>query len=507
MGTAVEFRHINKSFPGVHVLKDISFTVEEGEIHALMGENGAGKSTLLNILHGVYTDFEGEVYLHGKKVAFKNPNDAILNGNISKVHQEIMVVEELTVGQNVTLGYEPKTGPFIDFNKMHSDVDAILQELNCNFTSRDIVRTLTAGQKQMIAIAKAVYHHSNIISLDEPTSSLTSKETQALFAVVRKLKKEGITFLYVSHHMDEIFELCDRATVFREGQCIATLNIKDTTEDELIHAMVGRSVSAVAQRMKPSQAREEVVLKVEHLGDDKAYKDVSFELHKGEILGFYGLVGAGRTEVMRAIVGADRQLHGSVYLKGKPISGGWNSTKALRAGIGMLSEERKSQGFNKLASNIDNISISSLEKYMSGIFISDAKKKANAEHFFEELDIHPRLPEYQTVNMSGGNQQKVILAKWLSTDVDIIIFDEPTKGVDVAAKAEIYRLMEDLVAEGKSLIVVSSELPEAIGLSDRLIVMSEGRITKVLSDRKDFDSDAILNYAITRFLHREGKLA
>ncbi len=496
MGNAVEFVNINKRFPGVHVLKDISFTVEEGEIHALLGENGAGKSTLLNVLHGVFPADEGEVLLHGKKVAFKNPNDAILNGNISKVHQEIMVVEELTVGQNVTLGYEPKNGPFIDFNKMHQDVDAILQELNCKFTSRDIVRTLTAGEKQMIAIAKAVYHHSNIISLDEPTASLTSKETQALFEVVRKLKKEGITFLYVSHHLDEIFELCDRASIMRDGQYIQTMVIKDTTEDELIHAMVGRSVSAVAERLRPSQAKEEVVLRVEHLGDDKKYKDISFELHRGEILGFYGLVGAGRTEVMRAIMGADRQLHGSVYLKGKPITGGWNSTKALKAGIGMLSEDRKAQGFNRLSSNIDNISISSLEKYMSGMFVSGAKKRANAERFFEELDIHPRLPDYMTVNMSGGNQQKVILAKWMSTNVDIIIFDEPTKGVDVAAKAEIYRLMEDLVAEGKSLIVVSSELPEAMGLSDRLIVMSEGRITKVLSDRSEFNSDAILNYAI-----------
>ncbi len=496
MGKAVEFVKINKSFPGVHVLKDISFSVEEGEIHALLGENGAGKSTLLNILHGVYTEYEGEVYLHGKKVSFKNPNDAIRNGNISKVHQEIMVVEELTVGQNVTLGYEPKKGPFIDFGRMHDEVDAILQQLNCKFHSRDIVRTLTAGQKQMIAIAKAVYHHSNIISLDEPTASLTSKETEALFEVVRKLKKEGITFLYVSHHLDEIFQLCDRASILRDGTYIETLNISETSEEELIHAMVGRSVSAVAERLKPSQAKDEVVLEVSHFGDDRKYKDVSFELHKGEILGFYGLVGAGRTEVMRAIVGADRQLHGSMILKGKPITGTWNSTRALQAGIGMLSEDRKSQGFNKLASNIDNISISSLERYTSGLFVSDAKKKENAEHFFEELDIHPRLPEYLTVNMSGGNQQKVILAKWMSTDVDIIIFDEPTKGVDVAAKAEIYRLMEDLVEQGKSLIVVSSELPEAMGLSDRLVVMSEGRVTKVLSDRSEFDSDAILNYAI-----------
>lgn len=496
MGKAVEFVKINKRFPGVHVLKDISFSVEEGEVHALPGENGAGKSTLLNILHGVYPDYEGDVLLHGQKVQFRNPNDAILNGNISKVHQEIMVVEELTVGQNVTLGYEPQKGAFIDFATMHDDVDAILEELDCKFRSRDVVRSLTAGQKQMIAIAKAIYHHSNIISLDEPTASLTSKETEALFGVVRKLKASGITVLYVSHHLEEIFEICDRATIMRDGEYIQTMDIKNTTQDELIHAMVGRSVAAVASRLRPSRVQEEVVLRVEHLGDDKAYRDVSFELHKGEILGFYGLVGAGRTEVMRAIVGADRQLHGSITLKGKKITGGWNSTKALKAGIGMLSEDRKGQGFNKLSTNIDNISISSLEKYMSGIFVSDSRKLENAEHFFRELDINPKIPQYMTVNMSGGNQQKVIIAKWMSTDVDIIIFDEPTKGVDVAAKAEIYRLMEDMVEQGKSLIVVSSELPEAMGLSDRLIVMSEGHVTAELTDRSSFDSDSILNYAI-----------
>jgi ribose transport system ATP-binding protein len=277
------------------------------------------------------------------------------------------------------------------------------------------------------------------------------------------------------------------------------MNIKETTQDDLIHAMVGRNVAATASRTLPCQAKDEVVLKVEHLGDDRKYKDVSFELHKGEILGFYGLVGAGRTEVMRALVGADRYLHGSVTLKGEKVKGGWNSTKALRAGIGMLSEDRKTQGFNRLADNTENISISSLEKYMSGAFVNDGKKLQNAEHYFHELDINPKLPKYMTVNMSGGNQQKVIIAKWMSTDIDIIIFDEPTKGVDVAAKAEIYRLMEEMVASGKSLIVVSSELPEAMGLSDRLVVMSEGKVTAVLPREKltNQNSDAILNYAIS----------
>lgn len=496
MEKAVEFVKINKYFPGVHVLKDISFSVEKGEVHALLGENGAGKSTLLNILHGVYTEYEGTVLLHGKKVNFKNPNDAIVNGKISKVHQETMVVEELTVGQNVTLGYQPKKGLFVDFTKMHNDVDAILKELNCNFCSRDLVSSLTAGGKQMLAIAKALYHHSTIISLDEPTASLTSKETEALFEVIAKLKKDGVTILYVSHHLEEIFQICDRASIMRDGEYIQTMNIKDTSREELIHAMVGRSVSAVASRLKPCQATDEVVLKVENLSDEHNFHDISFELHKGEILGFFGLVGAGRTEVMRTIVGADRKISGNIYLKGEKIRGNWNSTKALKKGIGMLPEDRKTQGFSKLATNCENIAISSLEKYMTGCFTNQDKKLKNAEYFFEELDVHPRRVDYLTVNMSGGNQQKVIIARWMSTDVDIIIFDEPTKGVDVAAKAEIYRLMEELVANGKSLIVVSSELPEAMGLSDRLMIMSEGRISGELTNQKDFDSDVILNYAI-----------
>ena len=495
MAKAVEFVKINKRFPGVHVLKDISFSVEEGEVHALLGENGAGKSTLLNILHGVYPEYEGEVRLHGKKVSFKDTNDAIVNGKISKVHQETLVVKDLTVGQNVTMGYEPKKGIFIDFKKMNKDVDVILEDLNCNFKSSDLVATLTAGEMQMLAIARALYHHSTIISLDEPTASLTTKETEALFEVVRKLKKQGVTILYVSHRLEEIFQICDRATILRDGEYIQTMDIASTTRDELIHAMVGRNVAAVASRLKPSPMTDEVVLKVEHLCNEN-YNDVSFELHKGEILGFFGLVGAGRTEVMRTLIGADQRTSGKIILKGKEVKNGWNTTKALKAGIGLLPEDRKTQGFMNLSNNYENIAISSLEKYMTGPFTDTKKKIKNAEVYFEEMDVHPRRVDYMTSNMSGGNQQKVILARWMSTDVDIIIFDEPTKGVDVGAKAEIYRLMEQLVEEGKSIIVVSSELPEAMGISDRMIIMSEGRITAELTNKVDFVEDSILDLAI-----------
>ena len=310
MGKAVEFTKINKYFPGVHVLKDISFSVEEGEVHALLGENGAGKSTLLNILHGVYPEYEGEVMLHGKKVHFKDPNQAIVEGKISKVHQETLVVKDLTVGQNITLGYEPLKGRLVDYGKMNADVNEILKDLDCNFKAEDIAATLTSGQMQMLAIARALYHKSTIISLDEPTASLSQKETEALFKVVQKLKKDGVTIMYVSHRLEEIFQICDRATIMRDGEYICTLDVGKTNRDELIHAMVGRSVAAVASRQKPCRKQDEVVLKVENL-TGKGYDHVSFELHKGEILGFFGLVGAGRTETMRAILAKRLQVPGT----------------------------------------------------------------------------------------------------------------------------------------------------------------------------------------------------
>lgn len=496
MGKAVEFSKINKYFPGVHVLKDVSFSVNEGEVHALLGENGAGKSTLLNVLHGVYTEYEGTVRLHDEVVKFTGPNDAIVNGKISKVHQETLVVKDLTVGQNVTLGYEPKKGMLINFTKMHREVDEILQELNCRFKSSNLVSGLTSGEMQMLAIAKALYHKSTIISLDEPTASLTMKETKALFEIIRKLKSQGVTILYVSHRLEEIFEICNRASIMRDGEFISTLDIDKTSREELIHAMVGRNVSSVAVRTKPSPKTKEVVLKVEDLSDGSKFEQVSFELHKGEILGFFGLVGAGRTEVMRTLIGADLKIAGKVSLKGKEIPTSWNTTKALKYGIGLLPEDRKTQGFMTLSQNYDNVAISSLKKYLKFGFIDQKKKIENAEYFFEQMDVHPRRVDYLTRNMSGGNQQKVILARWMSTSADILIFDEPTKGVDVGAKAEIYRLMEELAAEGKSIIVVSSELPEAVGISDRVMVMCEGRIVAELEDPEDFNTDKILDHAI-----------
>ncbi|GHT91890.1 monosaccharide-transporting ATPase [Spirochaetia bacterium] len=494
MGNALEFKHISKQFPGIHVLKDVSFSVRAGEVHALLGENGAGKSTLLNILHGVLSDYMGDIFLADKKVFFKNPHDAIVRGGISKVHQEINVIRDLTVGQNVTLGYEmTKAALFVDYTNVNKTVNTILEKLNCDFRAEDPVASLTAGQMQMIEIAKALFHDSKIISMDEPTSSLADKETTALFKIIKELQQSGITIIYVSHRMDEIFRICNRATILRDGEYITTLNMPETNKDELVKMMVGRNVNTIAGRTI-NCTQDSVVLKTANLTRGHHFQDISFELKKGEILGFFGLVGAGRTEVMRTIFGADKKTSGEIMVNGKNAAIR-NTQDALKLRIGLVPEERKSQGFINFTSNADNAAISCLQKYLTRGFVDRRKKFAAYRREAEKLQIHPPQPEFLTQNMSGGNQQKVILARWLSADTDILIFDEPTKGIDVAAKMEIYKLMEDIVWEGKSIIVVSSELPEVIGISDRIIVFYEGK-KMVELERSQFDEQTILNYAM-----------
>lgn len=493
MANAIEFININKHFPGAHVLKDISFSVREGSVHALIGENGAGKSTLLNILHGIYSDYDGEVKLFGEKVEFKNPNEAINIGHISKVHQETNVIKDLTVGENVTLGSEPMKGAFVDRKKIFKEVDIILKQFDCRFTSSTMAYELSAGEMQMLAIAKALYQNARIISLDEPTASLSLKETNSLFKVINDLKSKGITIIYVSHRLDEIFQICDEVTILRDGELIRTLPIKEIDRAGLIRLMVGRDVDALANRSLPCMAKEKIRLKIENYTGEK-FKNISFEVHEGEILGFSGLVGAGRTELMRAIVGADQRKNGKMWLNGREVNIR-NTNEALKNGIGMLPEERKTQGFLKLSDNKDNVAISSLEKYMNGFFVSNAKKIRNCENYIEKLQIHPPRSDWMTANMSGGNQQKIIISRWLSTDVNVIIFDEPTKGVDVGAKVEIYRLIESLAQKGKAVIVVSSELPEIIGISDRIVIMHEGEKMGELN-RADFSEELVLEYAI-----------
>lgn len=496
MQSIIKFDNISKSFYGVKVLKNINFSIKKGEVHALLGENGAGKSTLLNILHGIITDYDGNIILNGKKVNFVNANDAIINGKISKVHQETNIVKELTVGENITLGHEPKyCNIFLDRKKIHELANRILKNLHCRFKSEDMTYNLSAGDLQMIAIAKALFHNSKIVSLDEPTTSLTNKETDALFETILKLKRNLITIIYVSHRLEEIFKIADRTSILRDGAYINTLDVLNTSREEIISNMIGRNVNLTDVKDTNNYIDDkETYLQVNNLTRAPAFYNINFDLKKGEILGFFGLIGSGRTDIMRTIFGADKKIFGDIIVKGK-YANIKNTKDALNLGIGLIPEDRKNQGFIKYETNNDNIALTCLNKFTDFIFINEAKKIKNSLKYVKELNIHPSDIYYLTQNLSGGNQQKVILAKWMSTDSDILIFDEPTKGIDIASKADIYSLMNEFVKNGKSIIIVSSELPEIMAISDRIIVMYEGKqMANIL--RKDFDEQLLLNYAM-----------
>lgn len=488
----IHFENITKIFPGVRALDNVSFEIQKGEIHALLGENGAGKSTLLNILHGIYSPDGGNVYIEGKKVKFSNPIEALKFG-ITKVHQEINLVKQLSVGQNISLGYEPKKGIAIDFKVMNQKVDEILKSLDCKFKSSDSINGLSTGEMQMIAIAKALYHNAKVISFDEPTTSLSNAEIDKLFKIINELKAKGVTIIYISHKLDEIYEIADRATILRDGRYIGTYDVVSITREKLIAKMVGRDVSSYATRLKPPCVQPETILEVEGLSGN-GFNNISFKLHKGEILGITGLIGSKRTEVVRTLFGADRRVSGIIRIKGKEVN--IKSPKqALACGIGLLPEDRRTQGFVKHMSNADNTGLAALKKFCNGLVLNHRLKRKNFEYYADLLSINPKNPFTLTENLSGGNQQKVILAKWLSTAVDILIFDEPTKGIDIGAKAEIYTLLETLVAEGKSIIMISSELPEIIGMCDNVLVMHEGRIMVKLK-RNELTEEVILKYAI-----------
>lgn len=421
MATMIHFSKITKRFPGNTALDGVDFTVEKGEVHALLGENGAGKSTLLNILHGIYSQFEGEVNIENSKINFKNANDAIEFG-IAKVHQEVNLVMELTVGQNIALGYEPKKGLLVDYKGMYSKTDVILKRLGCKFKSSDRIASLSTGEMQMIQIAKALFHNARIISFDEPTSALTDREVDRLLQIISELKANGITVLYITHRLDEVFKIADRASILRDGRYISTLNVKDITKEILINNMVGRDVSAFAVRHKPSCVSKEVALEAIHLQSQGVFKDISFKVHKGEILSFAGLVGAKRTDVMRAIFGADSLTSGQIKINGKEVAIK-TPKQALAYGLALIPENRKTQGFVKNFSNAQNMALASMDQFTQGIFVQDGKIKENCNYYIEQMDLHPSDPEYQTDSLSGGNAQKVIIAKWMTTDPDVIILE------------------------------------------------------------------------------------
>ena len=492
MAQYIEFDHVTKSFSGQTVLQDVTFSVKKGEIHAIIGENGAGKSTLLNILHGVFPASGGEIRIEGRPLHFRGTAEAIAAG-IAKVHQEIVSIPDMTVAENLFVGKEPGKFGFLNKKQMNENARRILGRLNMPIDPEEKMRDLSTGQKQMISIAKALELNPKIISFDEPTASLSDAEVSVLFSVIRELKEKGITILYISHKMSEIFELCERATVLRDGRYITTLELDKATRDDMIHAMVGRDVAMFAQRTLPNQTRDEVVLEVRGLRG-KAFHDISFQLHAGEILGFFGLIGAGRTEVMRAIFGADPILEGEVLLCGTPVRCK-EPAQAIRRQIAMISENRKEEGVIPNLDNMDNIALPSLDRFRKGLFVQNGLKYDNALRVGKQVNLHPNDPNFMTASLSGGNAQKVMLARWMSTDARVMIFDEPTKGIDIGAKAEIYYLMEKMAEAGMAIIMVSSELTEIIGMSDRILVMRDGALSGELT-RAEFSEDAIMHDAV-----------
>lgn len=486
---------IVKAFSGVYALKQANLELKAGEVHALMGENGAGKSTLMKILTGIYSKDSGSIKFEGKEVEFKNPKEAQTAG-IVIVHQELNMMNHLTVGQNLFIGREDMQGLFINDNKMNKKAEALFEKLGIHIDPREIMGNLTVGKQQMVEIAKAISQDAKVIVFDEPTAALTETEINDLFKIINDLRSKGIGIIYISHRMDEINRITDRVTVMRDGEYVGTLVTKDCTKDDIINMMVGRVIYEDPKQHSMVPKGAPVVLSVRNLNAGKMVKDVSFELHKGEILGFSGLMGAGRTELARAIFGADRIDSGEVYVNGNLVDIK-TPMDAVKQGIGYLSEDRKRYGIVVDKSIAENSVMATLDNYAKGLFIDDSKVKKDAEKYVELLSTKTPSVDQYVVNLSGGNQQKVVIAKWLIRDSEILIFDEPTRGIDVGAKSEIYSLMNQLVKQGKSIIMISSELTEILRMSDRIVVMCEGRKTGELSI-EEASQEKIMKYATLR---------
>ncbi len=484
---------IDKRFQGVHALKKCNLELRRGEVHALVGENGAGKSTLMKVLTGIHKADAGEILYNGKPVCFRDPKEAQEAG-ISIVHQELNLMNHLTAAQNIFIGRESK-GFLLNDKEINRRTQELFDHLNLQFSPEDKVGSLTVGKQQMVEISKALSFDSSILILDEPSAALTEAEISELFKTMRHLKERGVTMVYISHRMDEIMEITDRITVMRDGEYVKTMNTAETTLDEIIHAMVGRTIYEEPKTVNMVPADAPVVLEARGLCS-KDVRDISFQLHKGEILGFAGLMGAGRTEVARLLFGADPHTAGEILKNGQPVH--IRSPKdAVHNGIGYLSEDRKRYGLAVGLSVADNTVLADLEEFSTAGVVSGRKIKAVTEEYIQKINIKTPSTAQLIRNLSGGNQQKVIIAKWLVRNCDVLIFDEPTRGIDVGAKSEIYKLMNELAHEGKAIIMISSELQEVLRMSDRVICMCEGRITGVL-DISEASQEVIMKYATMR---------
>lgn len=485
---------ISKRFPGVQALENVHFELSAGEVHALVGENGAGKSTLMKILSGIYKKDSGTIKYRGKLVEVTGPLEAQHLG-ISIIHQEINLMPDLTVAENIFIGREPKgLGKiFLDKRTLNINAQALLDELNLPLNPKQKVGELTVAKQQMVEIAKAISYNSSVIIMDEPTSSLTPTETAALFKIIENLKKAGKGIIYISHRLEELSQISDRVTVFRDGHYIETLKTNEASVSKIIALMIGRNI---AQDLRPevNTSTNEVVLEVKGLTTKRLLKDVSFELKRGEILGFAGLIGAGRTEVALALIGRDPIASGNFYVNGQEVKI-HSPASAAALGIGYLSEDRKRYGL-LLGQDVSfNITLATIKRFTNWVgFFKKNESNVVAEKAVNALSIKTPSIKQDAKNLSGGNQQKVVIAKWLTRDCDILIFDEPTRGVDVGAKDEVYKLLRSLTAEGKSIIMISSELPEVLRLSDRIVVMCEGKVTGIL-DNKDSNQNILMEYA------------
>ena len=469
----LSMRNINKSFPGVHALRNVSLSLRKGEVHGLIGENGAGKSTLMKVLSGVYQAESGQIFWNGQEVRIGSTLEASAIG-ISIIYQELNLMPNMSVRENIFLGRERrKAGFMVNFRETTEQAKHYADMVGLNVDVNTLVGSLSLAQRQMVEVAKALSTNAQLIVMDEPTSALTDRETEILMGVIRRLKASGVTVVFISHRMSELFEISDRITVLRDGECIGTVLTEECSEERLIDMMVGRAINDIYPKIEVEPG--DVVLEVRNLNAGSMVQDVSFQLHKGEILGFAGLVGAGRSEVMRAIFGVDPLTSGEIIIDGVHLKN-HTPAQAIRAGIGLLPEDRKLQGLILQMSVRENTTLASLDDEMPGGIMNRRKENEITQRYIDQLSIKTPTQEQRVVNLSGGNQQKVVLGKWLATHPKVLILDEPTRGIDVAAKKEIHELMSRLAATGVGIIMISSEMPEVLGMSDRVIVMHGGRI-------------------------------
>ena len=499
--TILELHGITKIFPGVRALDQVQFDLRAGEIHALMGENGAGKSTFIKVIMGVHQAEEGQMLLYGQPVHFKSTRDAQKAG-IAAIYQHVTAYPHLTVAENIFTGHLKKRFGIVQWKQMYEEADSLLKELNADFDSRALMGSLSVAQQQMVEIAKALSVHARIIIMDEPTAALTKREYEELYRITRKLRDEGVSIIFISHRFEDMYALASRVTVFRDSRYIGTYDVNGITNADLIKAMVGREINELFP--KPKVELGEEVLRVEGLSRTGYFKDVSFHVRKGEILGLTGLVGARRTEVVQTIFGAEKLTAGKIFLEGQPVKIR-RPAEAMKLGIGLLPENRQIEGLILDWGIGRNITLTELKSFVQGIFLNEKKENLVSKQLAEQVDTKAVTVFDKASSLSGGNQQKVVVAKALGSDFKVLILDEPTKGVDVGAKAAIYEIMGELAQAGYAIVMISSEMPEILGMCDRIVVMCEGRVSGELS-REEATQEKILELAMLKQTATEGSV-